>query len=674
MDEHALRLNAGDPVRIDGRLFVAGAITDGGRLFTEKSTGVQTLYSNPAQIRMAREGRISMEAMWRALHDGVQEALATDWDAMLPSERETAKFRHRFVRRALEIPANRRHRKDHVRTAIDEVWAENPEGGAKPTVRSVKRWLTIYLAAGKDIRALSSLAFRKGRGAQLPRWVLEEVNTAIDEVYATMPPGTLAATRERAITRIRARAKREGRNLPPRSDGQVDVIGINAVSRVLEGRDKYEIAVARHGRAEADRIFEAVGEGPQASYPLEGVEIDHTLLDIVLLDEKHKTILPRPWLTVLLDRYSRCILGFCISFHPPSWTTVMEALRHAAGDKTEFLAELGGINGDWPCRGTPDLLICDNGRDFHSKSMQETEAALNMRILYLPRKKGWLKGRIERWFRTMEEQIFHTIPGTTLSNVVARGDYDSEENAVMTLQQAHWIITKWVVEIYHNDQHSKTGEAPIDRWKKGIEACGEKLPPPKGLLVPLTGMVIPGTLGREGIRFRDQRWNSNAFSLLRSQLGADAKVLIRIDPFEMDHAYVLDERKRRWVEGDRIKDGVSDGLTLHQWDVIRKRARETSQPGEDRLETIARARGELFDFVRDIMNGVKKSKANKRLTRFYADGRKPHEHIAATVTDTLKSAQAIREHDLPRAKSTPPPPIAPLDDADVEPLTVRRRS
>jgi putative transposase len=673
-NEHNLRLKSGDAIRIDGRAFVAGTITDGGRMFMEKATGTELLLSNSVQIRMAREGRISTETMYKALTVGVQQALATDWDAMLPSERETAQFRYKFVQKVQALPRRKRNTTTEIRTAIDEVYAEIQSGEAKPSPRSVRHWNKTYVAAGKDIRALSSLAFRRGRGPQLLPWIREEINRAIDEIYATQPPGNLAETRRRAIDRIRIRAEREGRSFPSLGNGQRDLIGINAVARVLKDRDQYEILVAREGKAEADRVMEAVREGPQGSYPLESVEIDHTLLDIVVIDDQRKIIFGRPWLTALLDRYSRCVIGFCISFSPPSWATVMEALRHAVSDKKVFLSDLGGITNAWPCRGVPDELICDNGRDFHSTSMQETEAALNMRILYLPRKKGWLKGKVERWFRTLEEQVFHLIPGTTLSNVVERKDYDSEEHAVMSLKQVHWIVTKWICDIYHLTEHSRTGQTPLDRWNAGISACGEKLPPPPGLLVPLTGMVVPGTLNREGVRFQGLCWNGNAFSALRNRLGTNPNVLIRIDPLDLQHAYALDPEKRCWVRGDLVTSGVEDGLTLHQYQVLRRRAREIKEAGEDQMAALSRARSELFDFIQGIVKENKKSKAGKRFARFYADGRKPAEHMAKTVFDPQKSAAPLGSHPIakPPVVTSPAPFVEQEDPADIEPLPVRR--
>jgi putative transposase len=191
----------------------------------------------------------------------------------------------------------------------------------------------------------------------------------------------------------------------------------------------------------------------------------------------------------------------------------------------------------------------------------------------------------------------------------------------------------------------------------------------------LTGMVIAGTLNREGIRFRGLRWNSNEFSLLRNRLGLTPHVQVRIDPLDIDHAYIYDEEKRRWIKGDLITTGIEAGLTLHQYLVIRKRAKETQQSGEDRLAALARSRGELFDFMNEIFKETKKSKAGKKFARFYADGRKPSEHIAKTTFDAERSASPIGSYAIDDEPIAAPLPIdcSDMDDSDIEPINVRRR-
>lgn len=664
-----LRIPAGEPLRIEGQRFLAGAIVEGGRIFFNAQTGSEQFLSNVAQTNMARLGRITSEAMWLAQSEARRDALEMDLDAFSPAEREVMQYRVRFVNKVNELPRASRCKEAKIQASIEAVEDEREAESKRkhpfgtPSVGQVRTWCKALEAAGGDIRSLANLNHRKGRGDQLPPWIREEVVKAIFEIHAKRPGGSLAATQRRATDRIRARADREGLTIPDRGQKKGEVIGVNVVSKVLKTLDAYQILVLREGKTEADRQMAMIGLGPQGEYPLSAVEVDHTPLDIIVVDEQQKLILGRPYLTALLDRYSRCIIGYCLSFHPPSWTTVMEALRIGVSDKQALLDELGNITQAWPCYGVPDELVSDNGKEFHSHSMQETEAALSMRILYLPRRKPWLKGKVERWFRTLENEIFHTIPGTTLSNIVKRGDYKSEEFAVLTMKQTQWLITKWVVDVYHQQEHSATGEAPADRWEDGMQICGPKLAPPPGLLVPLTGKVVYKTLAADGIRFQRLNWNSKAFFALRKRIGPNEQVAVRIDPLDLSRVYVFDKERRRWIEGDLQNSGDAKGLTLHQYEVVKEYARQIQQPNESRLEAISRARIEIFDFVEDIVKNSKKSKAGKRFARFVFDGRKPSDHIAPTRTDRAESARLIGSHPIgvkaTRPAMLPPPKTSP---------------
>jgi len=312
--------------------------------------------------------------------------------------------------------------------------------------------------------------------------------------------------------------------------------------------------------------------------------------------------------------------------------------------KEEILSSLEGITTTWDCQGAPDALFCDNGKEFHSTSMQATEAALGMRIVYLPRRRPWLKGKIERWFGTLEEQVVHHLPGTTFSNVSQRGAYQSENFAVVTFDQINWLITKWIVDVYHQDIHSSTGQAPADRWRQGIELCGQKLPPPKELIIPLVGMVVPRSLTRQGIKFKGLVWNSNGFSALRNRLGDSTGVSIRIDPMDLSIAYAFDEQNRKWVTGDLQTNDVDVKLTLHQYEVVKAHAEKTRLPDEDRKSALARSRGEIFDFVKQIIDESNKSKAPRRYARFVADGRKASEHIAPSREDPAQTGNRVGSH------------------------------
>lgn len=660
----ALRLQSGAPVRIDGRSFTVGPIEEHGRVFTEKATGHQIRLPNAAQLRMAREARLTSEASFKAIEEERRDLLEADWGSFTAAERQIAEERRRFVAALDKVVERDRFKKAIIEGVINQVAQNSEFAGKTPSARSVREWYRNWTMAGRDIRVLVALNFKKGRRElRRPRWMDDEINHAINEVYAVGTRGSEAETRRRATDRIRARAKREGLVVPDL--GQKDIVGKNAISKSLKRREQYDLLSRRYSREDADRILAAIGIGPQGDYPLAEVEIDHTPLDVQVVEDK--ILLGRPWLSALIDRYSRCIIGFSLTFHPPSWTSTMMALQHAVMPKGDALQEMGGINETWDCQGVPDKLFTDGGKDFLSESMRATEAALNMTLVPLPRRRPQLKGKIERWFGKLEHQVIHMLPGTTFSSVVQRRGYKAEDEAILSLAELNWVVTKWIVDIYHQEQHSATGQAPMDRWRRGISICGVKLPPPRELLAPLTGLVVPRTLNAQGIKFKNLIWNADEFSALRNRLGTRVDVQVRLDPLNLEEIHVFDPQKRRWIAGKLQGDHAKD-LTYHQWLVIKKRADEIGEPDEDRREAISRARRELFDFVEKLADAKKKSGSSKRFGRFMMDGRKASAHIARERVDPDASEIGIGSHvngqGYPPETKKPLPPVPPLSAAE----------
>ncbi len=64
----------------------------------------------------------------------------------------------------------------------------------------------------------------------------------------------------------------------------------------------------------------------------------------------------------------------------------------------------------------------------------------------------------------------HLLPGTTQSSIAAKGDYDAESKATMTLSE----FDRWfALEIcrYNNSIHSSLGCTPVAKW----EALSEQM-------------------------------------------------------------------------------------------------------------------------------------------------------------------------------------------------------
>ena len=117
----------------------------------------------------------------------------------------------------------------------------------------------------------------------------------------------------------------------------------------------------------------------------------------------------RPWVTCFIDRHTREIPGFHIGFDAAGTYPLMEALKVAIAPKAELLAE-AGETGQWPCMGTPRVLMCDQGREFKSKSFVLACLMLGIHVRYAPVLRAWCKGKVERFFRTLATDVFHRVP------------------------------------------------------------------------------------------------------------------------------------------------------------------------------------------------------------------------------------------------------------------------
>ncbi len=100
-------------------------------------------------------------------------------------------------------------------------------------------------------------------------------------------------------------------------------------------------------------------------------QCDHTRADVLLVD-KYGELLSRPWLTTVIDTYSRCIMGINLGFDAPSSQVVALALRHAILPKN--YSPKYGLHEEWGTYGLPQHFYTDGGKDFRSPSREQLEA------------------------------------------------------------------------------------------------------------------------------------------------------------------------------------------------------------------------------------------------------------------------------------------------------------
>lgn len=236
------------------------------------------------------------------------------------------------------------------------------------------------------------------------------------------------------------------------------------VARRLDDYKDRESQRKRIGAKAARYKYQPMPGHVDVSGPLVRVEIDHTPLDVMVRsDDPYCDYVGRPWLTVAIDVYSRCVLGIHIGFEPPSILSVALCLTHSVLPKSPA-AEFG-VPLNWDMHGLPKEIVVDNGKDFVSKAFRRGCEQYGIILSHRPVGSAHYGGAIERLIGTLIGQC-HLLPGTTKNSVKARGDYDSVKHAAMTLSEVRPWFVEQVLGQYHKNPHRQIRIPPEEAWRR----------------------------------------------------------------------------------------------------------------------------------------------------------------------------------------------------------------
>jgi len=224
----------------------------------------------------------------------------------------------------------------------------------------------------------------------------------------------------------------------------------------------------RHGKEAARNKFRPLlGNFPNADYPLAVVQIDHSPMDIIVVDDVNRESISRPFLTCAIDVYSKVVVGYYISLDPVGALSTGLCLSHAILPKEAWLAKMD-ITTSYPVWGKMKVIHSDNAKEFHGNMLARACKEHNITIEKRPKGQPQYGGHIERAFGTYMREI-HNLPGTTRSNVKDKGAYDSEGKACMTLEALEQWFAIFIVECYHQQPHQgNQGVPPIVAYERGL--------------------------------------------------------------------------------------------------------------------------------------------------------------------------------------------------------------
>jgi putative transposase len=411
--------------------------------------------------------------------------------------------------------------------------------------------------------ALTSLLPGRSSGGRntprLPRTSEAALRRIIEESFLTPQRRGAASTVEEVIGRCR----KEGLRLPSPS----------TVRRRLKALSLADLRRRGEEHPEANPVH---GHAPPSRHPLDLVQMDHTPMDLMLVDPVDREPVGRPWLTVVIDVYSRCIAGFHVSFEAPSAASVGLCLTHVAMDKAPWLA-LRGVEADWPVAGKPRRLGVDNGPEFHSEAFERGCEQHGITIEWRPPGRPHFGGVVERLIGTLMGLV-HALPGTTFSSVGQRGCYDSAKAACLTLDELERWLAVAITKYYHLRPHEGLdGQAPLRRWHDGVAALAAEgaIPVPRDPRAYLVDFlpVLRRSLQRDGIRIDHLTYFSPALRTWIAARDRPDPLLVRRDPRDLSRVFVLDPKDGGYLEVP-TRDLSRPAISLWEHRLARRRLRD----------------------------------------------------------------------------------------------------
>lgn len=503
-------------------------------------------------------------------------------------------------------------------------------GHKKPSEHSVYRWWKKYINSGNDILCLARKPSGKAGGSSFCEKVTNELLDVIESDYLddTRPP--ISHVYQLFLNRMDYLnvGRLEPYKFPSRSQ----------FYRIIQQLDQYEVTKARFGRRKADDIFRIVGKGPITKRILERVEVDHTKLDIFVIDEATNEVIGRPTITVIMDCWSRMVLGLYIGFEPPSLVSVMRALKQAILPKDMSSSLFEGVTNDWPAYGIPMRLICDNGSEFHAKTFFAMCAELGIDLQFCPRGSGSSKGTVERFMGRINREVCHLIPGTSFESINKRDEYDSAKHAVATEDELIGFIYRWLIDVYSHEINKNTMRTPHDLWIEGLQQISPVLPESETVLSFCMTDEYKRTLTFKGIEIFNMFYQSTELKEMRHRKSTSFSVTVRADQEDISHIWVLDTASNTYVKVPSIESEYTDGLSLRQHRHIRGIQAKKGVAGRDAKATREHRAALSADIGR--LKHSKKIRKTQKAAQVSQKGQATLNSLTSSNTNKVKVSKA----------------------------------
>jgi putative transposase len=615
----------------------------GSTLSVEMSTLVCALFDNDLVFAVEPDSITPILAT-NPTHPSVYLPLS-DYPAELVA---VARYRLKVIQPLLALKARTRAA---VKTRIEEIKAAQPSASERTLQTTVSpaaiyRWIAAYAQSHADLRALIPATHR--RGGQYDSRLRTEINALVEIVIQDKSRAPEKVSIDDVRNELAVRVAEENR-LRPAADQ------LPLPSRATLAR---RWATATLDRPSASRQSKQYGQTPYPELPLERVEIDHTRSDLVVIDDRDNLPLGRLTLTYCLDLATRYPLGYYLGFEPPSYLTVMECLHHAILPKGDVRAQYGTEH-TWQAYGIPSNLVIDNGKEFIGRDLEDACCLLGTVLQNTPVLTPQFKAGIERMFGSMNTLFFHTLPGTTFSNSVERGRYDSAQQACVYLSEVDKLMHLFVVDIYAERFHRGLQGIPARCWEeKTRSGFAPALPPSGQELSILLSRTETRVLHPYGIEFAALRYNADELITLRTRLKGQA-AKIKYHPADLSYLHVYDPFEQQYVRVPALDQEYTTNLSLWKHRIIRQAVLEEQAQVDPVVLGLAKRK---IQAIVDEGRQRKRQQTRTRIARWDMAGKSTRE--ASLLEQPREEAVPLMESPAAEVIALPDQLSRPLDILD----------
>jgi len=428
------------------------------------------------------------------------------------------------------------------------------------TGRTLRNWVKKYkdaqeLHGNGYVGLLPQTKKRGNRNSKLHQDTIELMNRIITDSYET--------------SKLKS-AKQVYRELLVKCEEfNIDIPSYQTFCNTINNRSKYEVEKKRKGKR-ASYKYEEIYTELKFTTPKHGervfqiTHIDHTELDIELKIKSNETI--KPWLTLMIDAFSRRVLAYYLTFENPSYRSCMMVIRECVKKYSRL----------------PNYIVVDGGKEFNSVYFESLLALYSVHKKERPPAKAKFGHVVERLFGITNELLIHNLKGNTQITKNVRQvtkSVNPKKQAVWTLEKLNERLDFWIDDVYDNMENPSLNQTPKEAFEESIMMSGNRpqtyipydetfilmtFPAPKGK----TRKVHPG----QGIKLNYSYYWCEQF---RNPKIEKTQIEVKYDPFNMGIAYAFINSE--WVKCISEQYKYLNGRTEKQIKFIAEEIRQKNK-------------------------------------------------------------------------------------------------